>query len=243
MELWTALLIGLGGSLHCIGMCGPIAVVLPSGQQSRLGHVFGRVAYNSGRIITYAFLGMICGLIGRTLLMAGYQRWVSIGLGIVLLVGVFLPSKYAARLAPKGWHAKFVGRIKKVWGRLFSKGSTGSLFVIGLLNGFLPCGLVYVALVGAISTGTALGGAAYMATFGAGTFPVMFAISVFGALIGVRFKRRLNKLMPIGAIVLAALFILRGLSLGIPYISPVLENTDKGEVKVHCCPSTSIPSE
>ena len=106
---------------------------------------------------------------------------------------------------------------------------------IGLLNGFLPCGLVYVALAGAITTGGWVMGGLYMVTFGLGTLPVMLAVSLAGRLLGTGFRTKLTRLVPIAGTVLAMLFILRGLSLGIPFVSPTPAKTDTGQATMDCC--------
>jgi len=235
MELWSALIIGLAGSLHCIGMCGPIAVALPVGQTSRLRHVVGRVVYNSGRILTYAVLGLGAGLIGRTVRVSGYQQMVSIALGVLILMAVILPSRYGALLTGAKLHARLFEPLKLLWGRLFGHGSIGALFLVGLLNGFLPCGLVYVALAGAITTGGPVQGALYMVVFGLGTFPVMLAVSLMAGLLSAGFRTKLRRLIPVGAVVLAMLFVLRGMSLGIPYLSPQIHQDPGGQTEIKCC--------
>ncbi|HOW32340.1 MAG TPA: sulfite exporter TauE/SafE family protein, partial [Bacteroidales bacterium] len=98
--------------------------------------------------------------------------------------------------------------------------SFSSLFLIGLLNGLLPCGLVYIAIAGSIGSGSALMGAIYMALFGLGTMPMLLAINLSGGFISTSLRKKINKLIPILVIIVGILFILRGLSLGIPYISP-----------------------
>jgi len=235
MELWSALLIGLAGSLHCIGMCGPIAIALPTDIQSRWQLLLGRILYNIGRITTYSVLGFACGFIGQTIFLGGYQQGLSIALGVLILLSMILPSKYGAYITG----AKFQGwiqlKLKHIWQKMMQKRSPGSLFVIGILNGFLPCGLVYIALAGSISTGSPVNGMFYMALFGAGTFPVMLAVSLVGKIIGQGVRRKINRLVPIGAVLLALLFIARGLSLGIPYISPKFETNEKGETTASCC--------
>ena len=122
------------------------------------------------------------------------------------------------------------------------KNSIRSMFLIGLLNGFLPCGLVYIAIAGSVSTGTALGGALYMAVFGIGTFPVMLAMTLVGQILSFKMKLKLRKLLPVGVALLAVLFILRGMSLGIPYISPKIEKQESGQTTVDCC-HKNIPTE
>ncbi len=235
MELWTAFIIGLAGSLHCIGMCGPIAIALPLKDESKYRLLIGRILYNFGRIITYALLGLIFGFIGQSFFIGGYQQTLSIALGVLILLTLFLPSKYASYLTGARLHEKLISRIKGVWRKLTEKNSISSLFLIGLLNGFLPCGLVYIAIAGSISTGNALGGAFYMAIFGFGTFPVMLAMSLIGKILSFNMKLKLRKLLPVGVAVLAVLFILRGMSLGIPYISPKIEKQESGQTTVDCC--------
>jgi sulfite exporter TauE/SafE len=242
MELWTAFIIGFAGSLHCIGMCGPIAIALPLRDESKYRLLLGRVLYNTGRIFTYALLGMIFGFIGSGFFIGGYQQLLSIALGVLMLLTLFLPSKYASYITGAKLHEKMTAKIKGLWRKLMQKNSIGSMFLIGLLNGFLPCGLVYIAIAGSVSTGTALGGAFYMAVFGLGTFPVMLAMSLVGQILSFKLKLKLRKLLPVGVAVLAVLFILRGMSLGIPYISPKIEKQESGQTTVDCC-HKNIPTE
>src|SRR3974390_3272430 len=95
LDYWTALFLGLVGSLHCAGMCGPLALALPATGGSATGYVAGRAAYNAGRVVTYCTLGVVFGLLGKTLLLAGIQRWVSIGLGVALLAGLLTSQRLA----------------------------------------------------------------------------------------------------------------------------------------------------
>jgi sulfite exporter TauE/SafE len=218
MNDWTAFALGLLGSLHCAGMCGPLAIALPVTGSSASGFFAGRLAYNLGRIITYAAMGMVFGLLGRTLALAGAQRGVSITLGVLLIVGVFASRKLAAWIPVMS----LVGRMKSSFSVLLRRRSVAAMAMLGLLNGFLPCGLVYVACAGATSTGGVLPGLRYMVCFGAGTVPMMLAIGLSGRLVPVSLRLRLLKAVPVSVIVIAALLILRGLSLGIPYLSPDL---------------------
>ncbi|MCF7797663.1 MAG: sulfite exporter TauE/SafE family protein [Lentisphaeria bacterium] len=232
MDIWTGFIIGLLGSFHCVGMCGPITLALPGGYAQKRAWIFGRVLYNLGRIVTYSLLGIIFGIIGQSIALAGYQQSLSIALGVVILLGVFLPSKYAAKLLPFSPVQTFMVRVRDFWGRLFRNNSHPSLFTIGVLNGFLPCGFVYVGLAGAMSTGGVWSGAAYMALFGMGTFPIMLATSLAGNWVGIEVRRFIQKLVPVGAVLLAVLFILRGLSLGIPYISPKMSGKTPAQMKL-----------
>ena len=225
-DLWTAFLLGLVGSLHCAGMCGPLALALPAAGNTTPAYVLGRVAYNAGRIITYCLLGIVFGLVGYTFLMAGLQRWVSIALGVALLLGLFA----SRRLALARPVTSAVNQLKSSMSVLLRRRSLAGLAVLGLLNGLLPCGLVYVACAGAAATGSTLAGASYMAAFGVGTVPMMLAISLSGKLVPASLRLKLVKTIPVCVFLLASLLILRGMSLGIPYLSPDMSGTSPA-----CC--------
>jgi sulfite exporter TauE/SafE len=216
LDLWTAFLLGLFGSLHCAGMCGPLALALPAAGDTTPGYVLGRVACNAGRIVTYCLLGIVFGLAGWTFLLAGLQRWVSIALGVALLVGLFA-SRRLALLSPV---TAAVNQLKSRMSVLLRRRSFAALAVLGLLNGLLPCGLVYVACAGAAATGGIVAGAQYMAAFGLGTVPMMLAISLSGSLVPASLRLKLVKTIPVCVFLLGTLLILRGMSLGIPYLSP-----------------------
>ena len=218
MELWSAFLLGLAGSLHCAGMCGPLALALPAAGVSRTPFILGRLAYNVGRIVTYSLMGVVFGLVGRTVWLSGFQQAMSITLGVLLLAGL-LASRRLALWQPVN---SLVNRIKSPLSALLRRKNVPAQFLLGLLNGFLPCGLVYVACAGATVTGDPLRGALYMVLFGVGTFPMMLAIGLSGKLIPFKLRLKLLKAVPASVFVLAMLLILRGLSLGIPYISPDL---------------------
>jgi hypothetical protein len=217
MLFWTAFLLGLAGSTHCAGMCGPLAIAAPAGA-SRRAFVAGRIALNAGRMITYSGLGAIFGLFGKTLLLAGVQRWASIALGIALLAGLLVSGKLGAWIPV----TRLVEQVKSGMGRLLRRRSVGALVVLGLLNGLLPCGLVYVAATGATASGSVLAGVAYMAVFGLGTVPMMLAIGLSRNLVPFALRLKLQRTVPVSVFLLAALLILRGMSLGIPHLSPNL---------------------
>ena len=227
MELWTAFMLGLAGSAHCAGMCGPLALALPTGGRRGAALVPGRLLYNAGRVTTYCLLGVVFGLIGRGLSLAGLQRWVSITLGVAILLGLMISQirRLAQQLViPMTW-------LKQALGRRLRQPGLGSLFVLGILNGLLPCGLVYLACWGAAATGSGFGGVQYMLVFGLGTVPMMLALGLAGQALPPTLRWRLQKLIPAGLAVIAVLLILRGLSLGIPYLSPDLTASPAGG----CC--------
>lgn len=220
MEIWTGFVVGLLGSLHCIGMCGPIALALPAFGDSKIKIWVGRALYNIGRIVTYTIMGALFGLFGSRLILFGLQQDLSIFLGVAIIIYLLTPRKIKAGFTNTFIYRYITDFIKQNYRLLTSKKSIYSLFVIGLLNGLLPCGFVYVGIAGALSIGTWIDGAIYMFLFGAGTFPVMYLTATFGKIINTNFRTRINKLIPALTVVIALLFILRGLNLGIPFISP-----------------------
>jgi uncharacterized protein len=221
MELWTAFLLGLVGSAHCAGMCGPLALALPAAAGPGVGFFAGRVLYNLGRIVTYGLLGALFGLLGQTFAVAGLQRWVSLVAGAAILIGLLVSPRFASAVpvtAAVGW-------LKSSLGKLLRLHTLSSLFAIGVLNGFLPCGLVYVACAAATATGGIASGVEYMVAFGLGTVPMMLALSLAGQKLQFVLRFKLQRLIPVSLAVIGALLLLRGLALGIPYLSPQLPGT------------------
>ncbi len=228
MALYTAFILGLAGSLKGDGMCGPLALALPVAGNTPVLFVAARLAYNVGRMGTYCRLGALFGLLGGTFAVAGLQRWLSLVAGAAILVGLVLSSKYALVLPA----VNTVGWLKSAFGRLLRQRTLSSLLLLGGLNGLLPCGLVYVACAGATASGSLQSGTEYMLVFGLGTVPMMLAIGLFGQRLQFWLRFRLEKLVPVCLTIVAVLLILRGLSLGIPYVSPDL-TAQPGET-CHC---------
>ncbi|MDD5141070.1 MAG: sulfite exporter TauE/SafE family protein [Verrucomicrobiales bacterium] len=218
MDYGIAIALGLLGSLHCAAMCGPLMLALPVPPGGPARFVVGRVTYQLGRIATYCVLGIVAGLVGKSIFLAGFQRWLSIALGVVVLAG-FLISKRVALSAPV---VRLVAKLKLAMSAQLKQRSFRSLALLGMLNGLLPCGLVYVAMAGAVSRGTIRDGIFYMALFGLGTLPMMLAVSLSRQLFPPALRLKLNGAIPFGVCLLAILLILRGMSLGIPYVSPDL---------------------
>lgn len=223
MDLITPLTIGLIGSFHCIGMCGPIVVALPLKKRSLGSKITGAILYNSGRVVTYSALGVLFGLLGRGIHLAGFQQWTSILLGTAMIISVLFPffsrEKITIGNIFSGLAARLIIRLRK----LFTDRSYFSLLMIGLLNGLLPCGLVYVAIAGAINSGNVGSGALFMMLFGIGTIPLLLIATLASDAIGQRIRSKMQKVVPYFVFTLGVLFILRGMSLGIPYISPTSE--------------------
>ncbi len=218
MELWTAFLLGLVGSLHCAGMCGPLALALPATGKTRASFILGRVAYNAGRVVTYCLLGTVFGLVGGTFAVAGIARWASIGAGAAILIGLFASS----HRAPNALIVKAVAWLRSQLGFWLGQRTLTATFALGALNGLLPCGLVYVACAGAVAVGGLVSGMEYMLAFGLGTIPLMLGLGLAGRPIQLAFRLNLQRLIPLSVFAVGMLLILRGMSLGIPYVSPDL---------------------
>jgi uncharacterized protein len=237
----AAISLGLLGSFHCIGMCGPIALALPVHQYSPLKKYIGIFLYNLGRVSTYTFLGVLFGLLGQSFFLGGFQQLLSITIGILILVSVvFSNSKHLKSAKQLDFIYSFINNVKQQLGNLFNKKGLHFLFFIGLLNGLLPCGLVYLGIAGAIATGHYIKGAEFMFYFGIGTVPVMYVVAFIGQFITLKFRNQIRQSIPYVVSVMAILLIVRGLNLGIPYISPQFENETH---KVSCCekPKTEHP--
>lgn len=242
MELIIAAIsLGFLGSFHCIGMCGPIALALPVHQYSPFKKYLGIFLYNLGRVTTYTFLGVVFGLLGQSFFLGGFQQILSITIGVLLLLSVILTNVKALNTAKRlGFIYSFINSVKLQLGNLFNKKGLHFLFFIGLLNGLLPCGLVYLGIAGAIATGHYVKGAEFMLYFGIGTVPVMYAVAFLGQFITLKYRNHIRHAMPYVVSVMAVLLIVRGLNLGIPYLSPQFE---KESHKVSCCeiPDTGKP--
>lgn len=215
MEFLSALLLGLGGSLHCGGMCGPLMMALLAGTDPA-ARVRSRVAYHAGRLTTYALIGLIFGLVGRGFHVAGWQRAVSMVAGVLLLIGGAL----ASRLSLDAWLVRSVGWVKALFRLGMGRKTLGSLMFLGMINGFLPCGLVYAAGVAAAASGSPLSGVVSMVVFGLGTLPLLLAVDRLGQGLGADGRARLQKAVPWVIAGVGVLLIVRGLGLGIPYLSP-----------------------
>ena len=223
MEILSALTLGVLTSFHCAGMCGPIALALPLKNDNWVTRIFGAILYNLGRSVTYAILGFVFGLAGQGLVMSGFQQWVSIIMGLVMVLMAFFPAFFKSNYSFDKKIFSFVSKVKAQLGLLFGKKSYGSLLTIGLLNGLLPCGPLYIALAAAIATGGALNGSLFMFLFGLATIPVLLAISLVGNLISINLRKKITRFIPYTVFFIGILFILRGLQLGIPFLSPPKE--------------------
>ncbi len=218
--LYSALLLGLISSLHCIGMCGPIALMLPVDRNHPEKKGMQILAYHLGRISAYAFIGLLFALLGRAFYLAGFQQHLSILAGIAMIAIAVIPEKILAHYNFSRPIFKVISGIKTTLGKQFRNSSFTSLFTIGLLNGFLPCGMVYAAVFGALAMPNPGLAVSYMVLFGLGTVPLMSTVVYFQRLIALPVKNRIQKIIPYAMVCIGILFLLRGLGLDIVYLSP-----------------------
>lgn len=229
---FVAFTIGMLGSFHCVGMCGPLALSLPLNSHSFAAKFTGAILYNAGRIVTYSVFGLLFGLVGKTFALFGFQQWLSVSLGLLILFFIILPKRTKI-LKKNNTVIRFLESLRSSLGNLFVNKNNTSLFSIGLLNGLLPCGLVYMAVAGSVATADVLSSIFFMVFFGLGTLPVMWSIAFFGNYIGVGIRQKIRRAYPYMMALMACLLILRGMGLGLPYLSPKM-NVEKHVVQ-GCC--------
>lgn len=231
--LWSGFVVGLLGSFHCVGMCGPIVLALPGRNKETSRLLVTRLLYNLGRTFTYMILGAIVGLLGKSLALTFSQQWLSIGMGVLILLLLFVPKKISHKINVLKPIQKITTALKKQFAYFFQQKSYLSFFIIGVLNGFLPCGLVYIALMGAIAMGEWTTAIFYMGLFGLGTIPMLLGVALAGNFIKPKFRTFIyQKFVPVFTACLAILFIVRGMNLGIQYMSPKIS---KASAEIECC--------
>ncbi|WP_298496865.1 sulfite exporter TauE/SafE family protein [uncultured Algibacter sp.] len=218
--LFSAFILGLLGSFHCVGMCGPIAFMLPVDRTNKVKKISQITIYHIGRLLAYSLIGLIFGLIGKSLFIFGYQQQLSIIIGVLMILVVVIPQKTFNKYNFSKPIYKIISKVKSSLGSALKKKTMDTFLTIGFLNGFLPCGLVYMALFAALASGNAASGSLYMAVFGLGTIPLMTTAIYLSHFLKGTIKQQIQKAIPVFVVIIGLLFILRGLGLGIPYISP-----------------------
>ena len=218
--LVSAFILGLLGSFHCVGMCGPIAFMLPVDRSSTFKKITQIAIYHFGRLLAYSIIGLVFGLIGKSLYIFGFQQQLTIIIGVLMILVVLIPQQTFNKYNFSRPVYRLISKVKSALGSAMKKKTMDTFLTIGFLNGFLPCGLVYMALFAAIAGGNALNGILYMAVFGLGTIPLMTTAIYFSQFLKGKARQRIQKAIPVFVILIGALFIIRGLGLGIPYISP-----------------------
>ena len=232
MFVFEGFMIGILGSLHCVGMCGPLALALPLSQKTGWSKISGALLYNIGRATTYAAMGLVLGLLGVGAKIYGIQQWVSIVCGAIMILSVLLTSVFNMKALVQKVSFKNAGFIQRGISQRLKNPNPTTLFIIGILNGLLPCGLVYIAIAGALVSPSLGNSVLFMFLFGLGTLPMMFAIVYFSNLIKGKILFRIQKLIPVFIVLLGLLFIVRGMNLGIPYLSPKFNETKQ---EMNCC--------
>lgn len=224
--LITAFLLGIGGSMHCLGMCGPLVMAVPfqGGTQKRSATLI----YYLAKCLAYGSMGSFMGLLGKGISLFNWQQGLSIIAGIIILVMAFVP----ALLKRIKGNYLFQNEFNAIFSRLYKEPRTRYYFALGFLNGFLPCGLTLTALAASSVTTNPLTGFLFMFCFGLGTTPALAALTLFKTRVGLRFLPRFKKASFLISVSLGILLILRGMNLGIPYLSP--ESGVDGAVK-NCC--------
>lgn len=209
--LLSAWVMGFVGSTHCIGMCGPLAMSLPITSNRVTDRLFAALIYNLGRVSTYAFYGSLIGITQSLLVPFAFQHELSIIMGILLLLlsVYFFLFKQTIHVFNNN---KFYQLVTNALGKLYQKSSLKNLFFIGILNGLLPCGLVYLALASAFATGTVLKSILFMGFFGLGTLPAMWSMVFFANYFSPMIRTYLRKLYPFIFAITGIMLILRGMS-------------------------------
>jgi sulfite exporter TauE/SafE len=211
--MFAALLLGLAASLHCVGMCGPLLLALPLDAAGKRAVARQMGVYHAGRIITYAALGILFGLMGKGLALAGFQKILSIGAGVFMLAMAFTAWRFEHLVTALPGFGKFTQWVKSEIGNLLKQNPNGASFAIGSLNGLLPCGMVYAALAGAISTAGGAEGGIFMALFGLGTLPLLLGVSVLGRSFSLAIRQKIRIAQPILLTLVGLLLLQRGLHL------------------------------
>ncbi len=222
--LYSAFIFGLASSLHCVGMCGPIAMMLPVDRNNEAKRIVQTLLYHIGRLTAYGLLGLLFGLLGKGLYLAGFQQQISIITGIFMIAIVLIPEKLFMKYNFSKPVYLMLSELKSKLGKQFKRKTWDTFFTIGLLNGFLPCGLVYAALFGAIAMQSPYLGVLYMVLYGLGTVPMMSFVIFISNFITASTRNKIQKIIPFITIIIGLLFIIRGLGLNIPYLSPSIMN-------------------
>lgn len=218
--LFAGLLLGLFSSLHCIGMCGPIALMIPVSKNNKWLRALQIALYHFGRITTYCLLGIVFAIVGKSFSLAGIQQQVSIAIGILLIVLAISSDKVLFNLPVSKFLFSFSQIAKANIASYLKDKNLKAQFLLGFFNGFLPCGMVYAALFAALTMKDAIDTFVFMFLYGIGTVPLMTIVVLFSNSIRMTFGKKLQKLIPLFLIIMGTLFILRGSGLNLPYISP-----------------------
>lgn len=218
---YLAFFMGLFGSLHCAVMCGPLLLAINGKHSFSFASVFRKLLYQSGRILTYGLLGVFLGLFGNVAMVQGWQQGFSLLIGVILFaIGCFQLLGVQSKS-----FASFQTRAVQPFAKAMSKWlyRPGGSFIAGVLNGILPCGMVYMAIASAMNADSLQNSFLFMVLFGLGTLPLLLLFSFAGSFPKLFiFKKGFAKIVPFLYLIMGIWFILRGANLDIPYLSPLL---------------------
>ena len=232
--LWSAFILGLLGSFHCVGMCGPIAFMLPVDRTNSFRKITQIFTYHFGRLLAYSIIGLFFGLVGKSLYIFGFQQQLSIAIGVLMIIVVLIPVQTFNRYNFSKPVYNIISKVKSSLGKALKKKTADTFLTIGFLNGFLPCGLVYMAVFASLAMQSTTQGSLYMVLFGLGTIPLMTTAIYIGKFLNIKAKQRIQKAIPVFVIIIGLLFIVRGLGLDIPYLSPApITEIATGQIECH----------
>ncbi|MFZ1530016.1 MAG: sulfite exporter TauE/SafE family protein [Ferruginibacter sp.] len=223
----SALLLGLGGSLHCLGMCGPLVMGMPFQQLAPHNKPGALLTYSVSKALAYGGMGVLMGLLGKGFELMNWQQVLSVIAGAIIILIALMPQIL------KRVHTNFFfqKQFAAVYASIQQNPSLKHFGILGFLNGLLPCGLVYTALAGSAVAASAGGGFLFMFLFGIGTAPALVALVLLKNKLSLNFRRNFARLSLVFSLLIGGLLIARGMNLGIPGVSPEFT---KGKVH-NCC--------
>lgn len=233
----SGLVIGLSASLHCLGMCGPLVLAVPIKSKSNYGQLIGIIQYHLGKTLTYAFLGLLIGFVGMSLQTLKWMQILSIVSGIAIIFFAWAKYiKFNKSTKIQQLYTRYSGRALN---KLFKSEIPFKPLWFGMINGLLPCGLVYIALINSLLASNPFSSALAMVFFGLGTVPIL----TIARFVSNKIHWKTNRLTPIFITLIGVMVIFRGLNLGIPFLSPKIEtrtvkSVEKGtseEIQMQCC--------
>lgn len=227
--LISALMLGLASSLHCVGMCGPLIMSVPVQHLPNGKKLTGILLYQIGRIAVYGFLGLIAGIVGWRIYVAGWQQVFSIVMGVLILL-MLTGHFFLNKLHGANWLNQ---KVTKLMSWSLKQHSYSGMLIMGVANGLLPCGMVYIAITGAMATGSISGAVLFMFIFGLGTLPALLSLALWGSKLSWQTRQSMRRLVPYVVGLTAILLIIRGLNLNIPYISPFISERSIDTVSCH----------
>lgn len=205
----AAFILGMLGSVHCAGMCGPLSLLIPAGSVTADRRIAGLLLYNLARILVYTLLGFVTGWAGYLVSLSGAGAWLMLLAALLLLLsGVF--SLFSRNLldripVPDRW----MQHLRHFFRPFFRQKNYWAYIGMGTFNALIPCGLLYTALLAAVAEAHPLQSAGFMLMFGLGTVPAMMSAQYLLQFIRQEWRTCLRRALPLASIVLALFMIYR----------------------------------